>query len=265
MSADRDRLWADSMPEAYDRALGEPVFHPFAADLAQRAARLVPRRVLELAAGTGVVTRELTRAAPSAAVTATDLNEAMVEWGARCTPAASWETADAQRLPHPDASFDLVVCQFGVMFFPDRAAAFGEARRVLEPHGRLLFNTWGPLHAHDFQQALVTALGRLFPDDPPRFMTGIPHGYSDAQRIHADLRASGFTDIDVRTVTLTGTAPSIRELAAGYCTGTPLRAEIDARGDVGATTRRVGELMAAELGEGPVTGRMTAHVAEAGR
>jgi ubiquinone/menaquinone biosynthesis C-methylase UbiE len=156
-----------AMPEAYERWLAPAVFHPFALDLAQRAARLTPRRVLEIAVGTGVLTRELVAAIPAAEVTATDLNAAMVEFGSRQVAGAAWQQADAQRLPFDDRRFDLVVCQFGVMFFPDKPAAFREARRVLTPHGRLLFSTWSTVDTHDFAAALVAGVERAFPDDPP--------------------------------------------------------------------------------------------------
>lgn len=136
------------MPVAYEQYLVPVVFRPFAEDLAARAAALNPGRVLELAAGTGVLTSVLLSAAPSVELTATDLNEAMVTFGSARAPGAVWRQADAQRLPFPDGGFDLVVCQFGVMFFPDRVAAFSEIRRVLAPGGRFLFNTWGPLATH---------------------------------------------------------------------------------------------------------------------
>lgn len=255
-------MWVDSMPEVYDRCLGPVVFHPFAVELAARAARLRPRTVLELAAGTGIVTRELV-ALPGAAVTATDLNEAMVAFGARAVPGAAWERADAQALPYDDARFDLVVCQFGVMFLPDRPAAYAEARRVLTPGGRLLFNTWATLDTHDFQRAVVAAVRQLFPEDPPLFLLEIPHGYADVDRVVAEVRAGGFDVVDVETVTLTRYAESAAALAAGFCTGTPMRAQIERRGDLAETTAAVERLLAAELGPGPVTGRMSAHVVEA--
>jgi ubiquinone/menaquinone biosynthesis C-methylase UbiE len=149
-----DQRWSESMPAAYEQYLVPVVFRPFAEDLTAKAAALHPRRILELAAGTGVLTSNLLATAPSAEVTATDLNEAMVVFGSARAPGAVWRQADAQRLPFPDGVFDLVVCQFGVMFFPDRVAAFTEVRRVLAPGGRFLFNTWGPLGTHAFEVAL---------------------------------------------------------------------------------------------------------------
>jgi SAM-dependent methyltransferase len=258
-----DRLWAGEMPEAYERWLAPAVFRPFAVDLAQRAARLTPRRVLELAAGTGVLTRELAAAIPTAEVIATDLNPAMVEFGSRRAPGAAWQQADALDLPFPDRQFDLVVCQFGVMFFPDRPAAFREARRVLTPGGRLLFSTWGAVDTHDFAAALVAGVERAFPDDPPTFLAAVPHGYSDIGQVRADLTAAGLQCASAEPVTLHGRSGSAAGVAAGFCTGTPLRMAIEARGDLMASTEVVSAEMRARLGDGPVTATMTAHVIEA--
>jgi SAM-dependent methyltransferase len=251
------------MPAAYDRWLGPAVFRPFAVDLAHRAARLEPRRVLELAAGTGTLTRELVAALPAAAVTATDLNTAMVEFGSSRVPAAAWEQADALHLPFPDGHFDLLVCQFGVMFFPDRPAGFTEARRVLSPGGRLLFNTWDAVETHGFARALVAGLERAFPDDPPTFLSAVPHGYTDLRLVAADLLAGGLESVSAETVTLEGHADSAADVALGFCTGTPLRSAIQARADLAATTDLVTDEMTARLGVGPVSARMTAHVVEA--
>jgi SAM-dependent methyltransferase len=262
---DRDRLWVGSMPEAYDRWLGPAVFRPFAVDLAGRAARLKPRRVLELAAGTGVLTRELVAAVPTAEVIATDLNTAMVEWGTHQVTAATWEQADALHLPFPEGHFDVIVCQFGVMFFPDKAAAFAEARRVLAPGGRLLFSTWDTVDTHDFAKALIAGLDRAFVDDPPTFVATVPHGYTDLRLIAADLIAGGLESVSIETVTLTGHADSAAAVAVGFCTGTPLRLDIEARADLAATTAIVKDEMTARLGTGPVTGRMTAHIIDARR
>jgi SAM-dependent methyltransferase len=208
-----------------------------------------------------VLTRELLAVAGS--VTATDLNAAMVELGGREVPGARWRQADATLLPFAKGEFDLVACQFGVMFFPDKPAAFAETRRVLTPGGRLVMNTWGELDGHAFQAALVRALGRVFPEDPPMFIVAVPHGYSDVDALAADLLAGGLRCAAVESVTLEGHAASAADLAAGYCMGTPLRAEIAARADLAATTEAVAREMTALLGEGPVTGSMTALVIEA--
>ncbi|MFF0274428.1 MULTISPECIES: class I SAM-dependent methyltransferase [unclassified Streptomyces] len=255
-----DRRWSESMPAAYERYLVPTLFRPFAGDLAARAADLRPVRVLELAAGTGAVTSELLAAAPAAAVTATDLNEAMVALGSARVPGATWRQADAQRLPFPDGSFDLVVCQFGVMFFPDRVAAYGEVRRVLAPGGRFLFNTWGPLAGHAFGAALQAGLERAFPADPPRFLPTVPHGYADPVAVSADLTAAGLPVEEWCELTLDGRAASAADVALGFLTGTPVRAAVEERGAPPSVRATVVEEMTARLGRGPVTAPMTALV-----
>ena len=257
-----DRVWVDSMPEAYERFLSPAVFGPFAVELAQRVSSRGARRVLELAAGTGVVTRELVSVV-SGEVLATDLNASMVECGLRRVPQATWRQADAMDLPFGSGEFDVVVCQFGVMFFPDKRVAFAETKRVLEPGGRFVFNTWADLESHEFQVSLVAALSRVFPEDPPAFMAAVPHGYADPQLVAKDARAAGFREVIVDTITLEGHAGSVADLAAGYCAGTPLRTAIEARADLTDATALIAREMEADLGLGPVTGRMTAHVVEA--
>jgi len=263
MAGEQDRLWVGSMPEAYNRWLAPSLFRPFAQELARRAARLAPRQVLEIAAGTGVLTKELVTALPAAEVTATDLNAAMVEFGSRHAPGAEWRQADALDLPFGNDRFDLVACQFGVMFFPDKPAAFGQVRRVLAPGGALLLTTWGDVGAHGFAAALVAGINRVFPDDPPTFVATVPHGYFDLDRVVADLAAGGMGDLSIETVTLDGHADSAADVAAGFCTGTPLRMEMAARGDLAAGTRAVATEMTALLGDGPVSATMTAYVIQA--
>ncbi len=248
------------MPAVYEQYLVPVVFQPFAEDLATRAAALRPRRILELAAGTGVLTAGLLASALSAEVTATDLNESMVTFGQTRAPGAVWLQADAQRLPFPDGGFDLVVCQFGVMFFPDRVEAFTEVRRVLAPGGRFLFNTWGPFETHAFEVALQAGLERVFPVDPPRFFQTVPHGYADPAVVAADLAAAGFDVEDEQELTLQGRAASTADLATGYLTGTPVRAAVEERGGGPAVRATVIEEMTTRLGPGPVTAPMTAYV-----
>lgn len=251
------------MPEAYDRWLAPAVFRPFARDLAARVGLHRPRRVLELAAGTGVLTRELVQVVGSGGVVATDLNIAMVEFGRRQLPQVIWRQADALHLPFGSALFDVVACQFGVMFFPNHRAGFAEVRRVLKAEGLFVFNTWSTLDAHEFEAALQQVLRRVLPNDPPDFFPSVPHGYADARVIVSDLEASGFRPAQLQTVTLEGWAPSAADLAAGYCRGTPLRAAIEARGDLAEVQVTIIEQLQAQLGTGAVTGRMTAIVVEA--
>lgn len=157
-----------------------------------------------------------------------------------------------------------MACQFGVMFFPDKPAAFRELRRVLAPGGSLLFSTWGSIDTHDFDAAVTAGVERAFPDDPPMFLATVPHGYSDPGQVVADVTAGGLKCRSIEPVTLEGRAASAADVAAGFCTGTPLRMAIEARGDLAATTAIVGDEVTARLGDGPVTSRMTAYVIEAG-
>jgi SAM-dependent methyltransferase len=251
------------MSAAYDDYLVPAVFRPYADDLASRVARHQPRVVLELAAGTGVLTRAMTASLPGARVTATDLNVAMVDVGAAQVPAASWRQADAMHLPFRDATVDLVACQFGVMFFPDRPAAYAEVARVLRPGGHFLFNCWGPLATHEVEATVIAALAEVFPDDPPSFLARVPHGYHDVERVAADLTTARFDGVQVETVELDCTGMGAADLARGYCRGTPLRPEIEARGDLEATTRAVATALERRFGSGPVVGHMAALVVSA--
>lgn len=263
-----DKLFAGSIPEIYDRFLVPLIFEPYADDLARRIARLQPRDVLETAAGTGVLTRALAaRLAPEARLVATDLNQPMLDQASQrqTQGAPEWKQADALALPFADASFDVVACQFGAMFFPDKTKGYGEARRVLRPDGRFLFNVWDRIEENEFADVVTHALGRVFPDDPPRFMARTPHGHHDAGRIRADLNAAGFTDVSIDGVDAKSRAPSARYVAVAYCQGTPLRSEIEARdaSRLEEATARVTDALTARFGKGVVEGRIRALVATA--
>ncbi len=191
-----DKTFAGSIPKFYEEHLVPLIFEPYAGELASRlASRKLTRkltRVLEVAAGTGVVTRHLASALPKdVSIVATDLNQPMLDMAAEMgiSRPVEWRAADAMQLPFEDGEFDAVVCQFGVMFFPDKAKAFAEARRVLRPTGVLLFNVWDRIEENEFADTVTTALESLFPKDPPRFLARTPHGYHDVARRRA--RPSG--------------------------------------------------------------------------
>src|SRR3954470_10749475 len=208
MSDESSRVWAEDMSAAYDEHLVPAVFRPYADDLAARVARHRPDVVLELAAGTGVLTQAMAASLPGAQITATDLNVAMVDVGSAHVPAATWRQADAMQLPFGDASADIVACQFGVMFFPDRPVAYAEVARVLRPGGHFLFNCWGPLATHDVESTVMAALAQCFPDHPPSFLARVPHGYHDAALVSDDVASAGFSDIEIETVELDCTGRS---------------------------------------------------------
>lgn len=226
-----DTVFAGSIPALYDRCLGPLLFEPYANDVAERAARFGARDILEVAAGSGIVTERLHQALPQADIVATDLNEAMLEVAAERirSPKVRFLPADAQALPFDDENFDLVVCQFGIMFFPDKSGANREARRVLRPGGRYMLVIWDRLELNAASQAIHDAVAAQFPDDPPGFLPRVPFGYHDLDRIGADLVAAGFDDIDIETIPHRSRLPSARDAAVGMCQGSPLRSEIEAR------------------------------------
>ncbi|HEX2053763.1 MAG TPA: methyltransferase domain-containing protein [Actinomycetota bacterium] len=265
MSQEQDWLWNRSMPEIYDRFLKETIFLPHARALADRAAGVGAERVLETAAGTGVLTAELVQAMPTAQITATDLNQAMVDHGSKRVLGAVWRRADAMELPFPDAFFDLVVCQFGVMFFPDRRAAFAEVARVLQPGGRFLFNTWDVIERSPMSAAVAAGVARSFPDDPPMFLERTPHGYNDVEVITGDLHAAGLQPGDVEHLSLEGHAPTAAGIAIGFCLGSPLRFEIEARGSLDEAVNSATEELTRRLGAESLTAEMGAIIFTASR
>jgi ubiquinone/menaquinone biosynthesis C-methylase UbiE len=263
-----DKVFSGSIPEIYDRLLVPLIFEPYARDLAGRVRRANPGRVLETAAGTGVLTKALAAQLPAeTGITATDLNEPMLAHAkARLSDARiAWQQADALALPFDGKSFDAVACQFGAMFFPDRVKGFAEARRVLKPGGRFFFNVWDRIEDNEFADVVTQALATVFPHDPPRFMARTPHGYYDQDQIRGDLKAAGFTGITIDAIEHQSRAPSPRQPAIAYCQGTPLRAEIEARGAPGleAATERAGEALARRFGSGAIEGKIRALVISA--
>jgi ubiquinone/menaquinone biosynthesis C-methylase UbiE len=238
-----DTAFAGSIPALYDRCLGPLLFEPYAADLAERVRALAPQAILETAAGTGIVTRALAEAAPDARIVATDLNADMLALAGQKVPEGRvrCQVADAQALPFEDASFDVVVCQFGAMFFPDRIGAYREARRVLRPGGTLLMNVWDSLERNEISDRLARAVAALFPDDPPSFLQRVPFGYHDPARMEQDVRAAGFAEVAVERVEKSSLVRGGGEVAVGLVQGSPLLLEVQARGSVEAATRAAAE------------------------
>ena len=268
--AQTDRVFAGSIPALYDRYLGPLIFAPYAEDLAMRVAAAEPRRVLEIAAGTGIATQAMAaRLAPETEIVATDLNQPMLDFAAAKPGLArvAWRPADAQSLPFPDASFDVVACQFGAMFFPDRIGAYREALRVLRPGGCFLLSVWDRIEENEFADVATTAVASLFPADPPSFLARTPHGYHDLATIRADLAAAGFVCIQSETIAHRSRAASARDPAIGFCQGTPLRNEIEARDParLNEATEAAAAALAARFGSGAIEGKIQAHVVVATR
>jgi ubiquinone/menaquinone biosynthesis C-methylase UbiE len=267
-----DKAFTGSIPKVYETYLVPLIFEQYAADLAERVAARLARsaadrsrkNVLEIAAGTGVVTRAMLRVlAPSAEIIATDLNTAMLEQAAAHTlprPVA-FQQADAMDLPFDDQAFDVVVIQFGVMFFPDKARALSEARRVLRPGGALIFNVWDRIEQNEFADVITEALVEFFPNDPPLFLRRTPYGYFDHATIARDLAAGGFSSPpEIVTVAARSIAKNASDPAVGYCHGSPLRAEIEARGALEHATDAAAKAIEARFGAGPIDTKIQAHV-----
>lgn len=196
MTNEIDKHFHGSIPDLYDRFLVPLIFEPYADDLARRVASRPAGRVLEVAAGTGVATRALASALPQhVAIVASDLNQPMLDHASRIGTKrpVEWRQADVMTLPFDDETFDAVVCQFGVMFFPDKSAAYSEIRRVLKPRGRFIFSVWDRIEENEFADVVTTSLEALFPHDPPRFLARTPHGYCDVSEVTRDLVNGGFS------------------------------------------------------------------------
>jgi len=264
--ADADHVFGGSIPDTYDRYLVPLIFQGFAEDIAQRAAALSPNAVLETAAGSGVVARALApRLSPDASYVVTDLNQPMLDHAASQQPRdrrISWRQADAQALPFEDGVFDVVCCQFGAMFFPDRRAGYREAKRVLKPGGSFLFNVWDRIEENVFANDVTNALAEVFPADPPRFLARVPHGYHDITLIRDDLEQAGFSRIVIETRAEQSRAASPRHPAIGFCQGSPLRNEIEARDaqKLEAATDHAAAAIADRHGRGEVAAKIQAHV-----
>lgn len=259
-----DTTFAGSIPELYDRHLGPILFDPYAIVTARRLAAFPHDTVLEVAAGTGILTRRMVENLPAARIVATDLNQPMLEH-ARLKHRMSGVTfrqVDACDLPFADAAFDLVLCQFGVMFFADKILGFQEARRVLKPGGRFIATVWASLAENALAETVVNTLADRFPEDPPGFLARVPHGYHDPDRIRGDLEAAGFRRIIVETITLPTRPATHRDPAIGFCQGTPTRAEIENRDpdDLQAATEAVADAIAARFGAEQIEATMQAHM-----
>ncbi len=194
---------------------------------------------------------------------ATDLNQPMLDHAAaRDLGRIIWRQADALALPFEDQSFDAVACQFGAMFFPDKVLGYRQARRVLKPGGRFIFNVWDKISENEFADVVTEALATVFPQDPPRFMARTPHGYHDVAKLREELTKAGFAQVSIEPRGDISRAASPRDPAIAYCQGTPLRNEIETRDPSGleAATQACAQALALRFGDGPVQGRIQAHV-----
>lgn len=251
----RDTQFVGQIPEVYERLMVPMIFQAAAEHLAGVVADGSPSRILETAAGTGALTRALLRSCPEATITATDLNQPMLDSAAARSPDANvvWRQADACDLPFEDGSFDAVACQFGVMFFPDRVAGYREALRVLRPGGSFVFNTWDKLENNEVTFVIESALVAAAPENPLDFMSRKPHGYFSSSQIRADLEAAGVAEMTITP--LDGTSrTTAADAAVAFCQGTPLRVAIEAHDaiDVASATEIAEAALLKHFGSGPI-------------
>ena len=223
------------IPDNYDEHLGPNIFVDYAADLAHRVEKLKPQKVLELAAGTGIVTRLLRDTLDDQCdLTATDLNDPMIDVARkkfRDDERITLQHADALALPFQDEFFDVIVCQFGVMFFPDKDVSYRQALRVLRPAGHYVFNVWGSFEANPFARVANETVTAFYKDDPPGFYQ-VPFCYHDAEQITKSLQGAGFTDVKTEVSRIEKPVVDYEGFAQGLVYGNPLVDEIRRRGDV---------------------------------
>jgi ubiquinone/menaquinone biosynthesis C-methylase UbiE len=230
---DRNVIFAGAIPENYDRYLGPVIFAPYAEDLAYRLKGREFARVLEVACGTGIVTRRLRDSLPlPTEIVATDLNPDMFGFAKQKFEKGEnirWQQADACALPFADGSFDVVICQFGFMFVPDKGAAMREAYRVLKGNGIFLFNVWDSLDANPFAEIAHTTIASFFDRDPPQFYQ-IPFSLHESDHVRELMRNAGFEKIEPFVETKPCRANSAMEFAIGLVRGNPVGAEAEERG-----------------------------------
>lgn len=258
------------IPAQYDAGLGPVLFARYAVETAGRIAAHDPADILETAAGTGIVTRALGALLPDARITATDLNAPMLDYAAakaepgRGAGRVRFQAADACDLPFDDAAFDCVCCQFGVMFYPDKAKSFDEARRVLRQGGVYVFSAWDSWAANPFAEIVHDVLADAFPDNPPQFYR-TPFSYHDPAAMERAARAAGFSSVEISRVAFESPIPSPEKFAKGAIYGNPVHAEIVERGGAGPEQlrRAVAAAIVARLGPPPVTTPLAAYIVEA--
>jgi SAM-dependent methyltransferase len=261
-----DARFHGAVPTYYDRYLGPFLFESYAETLAGRLPRRDGTRVLEIACGTGIVTQRLLRALPpGGSLVATDLSEAMLEFARHKIEdkRLTWRTADAGALPFDDASFDVVVCGFGLMFVPDKSKALSEARRVLAQGGTLLASVWGSLADNPSIGALHEKLVAMFPANPPRFLE-TPYGFGDAAYWRCGMMDAAFTYVTVDRIHNAASSPSAEDVAKGFVKGSPLFPALTDRGaDHDRVIREVTPVLANAGGEKPFRAPLVALLLEA--
>ncbi len=254
--------------DLYERHLGSALFEPYAIDLARYvAADFTEGFVLEMACGTGIVTRQLRAHLKSTVVlTATDINPGMLDYAQKKLKdlkGIDWKQADITNLPFPDASLNVAVCQFGLMFVPDKGRAFREIRRVLVTGGLLAFNVWDRMENNPWGIIAHETIGGFFPENPPQFFKA-PCSFYDVNVLRKLLTTSGFDTINIQTVQKECSSDTATSLATGLIEGAPVLAEIQERGgSPGPIVDAVATTLARTGGDNPYRSTMQAIVVTA--
>ncbi len=260
-----------SVPKTYHTYLGPLIFEDYARDMARRLGVRPGERVLELACGTGIATREIAGAVAKGGGTllATDLNQAMLDVARAAVgdgAGVEYQAVDACALPFGDRSFDVLACQYGVMFFPDKMKAMREARRVLSPGGRYVFSVWDSLEHNPIARVVHETVAAMYPANPPGFLGGTPYAWFDRKAIERVVRAGGFERCEIETVRFPCVAPSAEDAARAFVEGTPLLGQLTERGvkDPAPVRMAVAKELGSRFGERPCKATMRAVVVKAG-
>lgn len=254
-----------SVPEKYDRYMGPIFFKPYAEDIVRRLPLSEGMRVLEIACGTGIVTQQIHASLPKGAnLIATDLNEAMIERArSKFNPEENiqWKQADATTLPFPDACFNAVVCQFGLMFFPDKQAAVREVYRVLVPGGKFVFNVWDSLERNELSLITHQVITSFYKENPPNFYQ-VPFGFYDSDLIRTLLEKCDFSEVQSEVVTKISAVSSAKDAATALVEGTPMIGQIVERNphDIPIILDAVTRAISSHFGDNEVVSRMQALV-----
>ena len=263
-----DSSFTDDVAPLYESTLVPLIFESYANDLAARVTNLKPTSVLEVACGTGVVTRALAKILPDqCTITATDLNAAMLKHAENigANREVNWEQADVMTLPYDNESFDVVVCQFSTMFFPDRVHAYKEIRRILKPGGKFLFSIWNSLEVNDFANTVMETVTTLFPENPPEFLSRTPYSHGNPDEIKHEINAAGFDNCHLIQRDDISYAKDPAMTAMAFCQGTPLRNEIEEREPDGLNrvTAAAENAIRMRFGGGQIKGKMSAVIVTA--
>ena len=258
--------FTDSVAENYEKYRGTIFFEPYAKEMVSRLEPKNINSVLEVACGTGQVTRLLRAKLPAARIVATDLNPAMIDVAKKIVSEQDkieWLLADAQVLPYNDNTFDAVLFQFGIMFIPDKQKAINDAYRVLKPGGKFIFNTWDSIQNNPIIKITQEVVNSFFDVDPVTFWD-IPFSMYNPEEHKKIMSDAGFKNITVQNVTLNGYSPSAQEAAIGLTVGSPAHTYIMERSPdlLPEIQKKVTEAIVKEFGEKDLKIPLSAWVAE---